>query len=86
MYIFQVVHEGLKDLKCDLCDFESGHWETIRQHKQTIHEGIMYHCDYPGCSKQMNRKGNLDQHKKTAHGIARIREANPQKKIIIKNE
>ena len=46
----------------------------------------MYHCDYPGCTKQMNRKGNLDQHKKTAHGIARIREANPQKKIIIKNE
>ena len=77
------VHLGLKDFKCDLCDFEAAYHNTLREHILTIHEGVMYRCDYPGCTKEMNRKGNLDAHKKSAHGILRINERNPPKKILL---
>ena len=55
----------------------------MREHVETIHENVMYHCEVPGCSKQMNRKANIDKHMKTAHGIPLPNERNPPKKKII---
>ena len=33
----------------------------------TVHEGVMYECEIPGCGKQMNRKYNINKHMKKAH-------------------
>ena len=65
------VHLRGKTLKCDLCDFAAKTHSHLSVHKKSIHEGIVYHCDYPGCLKSYNRKENLNCHKKTAHKIPR---------------
>ena len=78
----KAIHLGIKEFKCDQCDFECAYRNNFIEHKNSVHKGIMYRCDYPGCTKEMNRKGNLDVHKKTAHGISRPSERNSNVTVI----
>ena len=78
----RVQHLGIRDLKCDQCDWTGSYKPALKDHIDTVHKGVMYKCDYPGCTKEMNRKRNLDQHKKTAHGILKPFERKPPKIIL----
>ena len=62
-------HEKNKPWKCDECDYATADKDKLRSHKKAIHEGVLYHCDYPSCSKNYNKKGNLDAHKFRVHKI-----------------
>ena len=64
-------HLGIKDFKCDLCDFACTNMSKLNIHKKSIHEGILYYCDYSGCTKSYNLKGNLDAHRFRVHKISR---------------
>ena len=68
------IHLGFKDFKCDQCDASYVFSKALVDHKKTQHSGIMYSCDYPGCTKSYNAKGNLDAHRKRVHKIARPKE------------
>ena len=81
----KAVHLGEKPYKCNQCDYECAWPATMREHKETIHENIMFKCEISGCTKQMNRKANINKHMKTAHGIPLPNERNPPKKKIIMN-
>ena len=65
----KAVHLGERNFKCDQCDFDAAYKNTLIEHVATVHEGVMYECEIPGCGKQMNRKANINKHMKTAHGI-----------------
>ena len=78
------IHNGPKPFKCKECDYECAYSNTMRQHVKSVHLNIMYDCIVPGCGKQMNEKGNMDKHMKTAHGIPLPSEQqNPRKRIDI---
>ena len=55
-----VVHRGERPYKCDQCDQTFCYSNALKEHKDTIHEGVMFTCQY--CSKQMNRIANLNKH------------------------
>ena len=72
----RVLHEKAKHLKkldfqCPHCDYKNARKAVLKRHIAGKHEGFLVTCDYPGCSKSYDRKGNLDAHKKKVHGIAR---------------
>ena len=84
-------HLGLNDVgknkmhRCQFCDYEAKYTTTLKSHINSVHKGIIYRCDFPGCTKEMNRKGNLDVHKYNSHGIPMPHHINPPKKLIIEN-
>ena len=84
-------HLGLNDVgknkmhRCQFCDYEAKYTTTLKSHINSVHKGIIYRCDFPGCTKEMNRKGNLDVHKYNSHGIPMPHHINPPKKMIIEN-
>ena len=84
-------HLGLNDVgknkmhRCQFCDYEAKYTTTLKSHINSVHKGIIYRCDFPGCMKEMNRKGNLDVHKYNSHGIPMPHHINPPKKMIIEN-
>ena len=63
------VHQGERPFKCDKCEFDTAYRTVLKEHKETVHDGVMYYCEVPGCGKQMNRIANINKHMKTAHGI-----------------
>ena len=65
------IHLNKKDFKCDQCDFATARRGQLRVHIKSIHDGLLFSCDYPGCSKSYNLKGNLDAHKQRVHKIKR---------------
>ena len=42
-----------------------------KEHKESIHSGVLYPWDYPGCSKSYSLKGNLYAHRFRVHRISR---------------
>ena len=64
-------HLDIKDIKCDKCDYATADKKNLNAHKKSIHEGVLYHCDFLGCTKSYNLKGNLDAHKMRVHKISR---------------
>ena len=74
------VHLNVKDFKCEKCDFASACKNKLKLHITSIHDGVMYSCDYVGCTKSYNLKGNLDAHRFRVHKIAR-----PKKAQILSN-
>ena len=62
-------HLNIRELKCEKCDFTTNRPGHLKTHKESIHEGIMYDCDHPGCVKSYNLKRNLDAHRWTSHKI-----------------
>ena len=83
MYVYKYVYIQMH--RCQFCDYEAKYTTTLKSHINSVHKGIIYRCDFPGCTKEMNRKGNLDVHKYNSHGIPRPHHINPPKKIIIEN-
>ena len=79
-----IVHLGKKPYKCDLCDYDAAYSQTLREHKDTVHFGVMFTCSYPNCNKQMNRRCNLNKHMKTAHQMPLPSEIKaPKKRIVV---
>ena len=78
-----VVHRGERPFKCDQCDQSFAYNNGLREHRETIHEGIMFTCSVPGCGKQMNRIANLNKHMKTSHGIPLPAELKPMRRRIV---
>ena len=65
------IHLNVKTLKCDQCDFATNYKTALAEHKAAQHLGVMFDCDFPGCSKSYNLKGNLDAHRWRVHKIPR---------------
>jgi len=65
------VHLNVRSFKCELCDYAGTSKIRLRYHIEGTHKGIMYDCDYPGCSKSYNFKGNLYAHRFRVHKIPR---------------
>ena len=74
------IHLGVKTLKCDQCDYASNFSSAITEHIKAKHLGILFDCDYPGCDKSYDKKGNLDAHRWRVHKIPR-----PTYKLILQN-
>ena len=72
------IHLGIKDFACDQCDYKCGRQATLTYHKNAIHSGQMFDCDYPGCTKSYNAKGNLDAHRFRVHKIPRPKQLQQQ--------
>lgn len=64
-------HLNVKDLKCDQCDFTASYRNTLTNHIKTIHEGQLFNCEVPGCTKSYNQRGNLYKHQHRVHKIPR---------------
>ena len=76
-----VIHRGERPFKCLMCDFTSTAPNSLREHKQTVHEGVMFPCKY--CSKQFNRISTLNTHAKSFHGILKPAERNAVRRRIL---
>ena len=55
-------------LFCDKCDFTSGRGDDFKFHTESVHDGIVYKCEY--CtSYTVKRKGTLNEHILHKHSI-----------------
>ena len=48
-----------------MCDNNAALKDTLRRHKEAVHEGVKYKCTI--CRKEMTAKANLTRHIQTAH-------------------
>jgi len=64
-YEFPQVIKKDKAFKCNICDFSSAHYGSVRKHKISKHDGIKYHCDR--CPKSFSDSSTLLRHKKSIH-------------------
>ena len=83
------MHEDCKHLnnlefKCDLCDFATSRKSYINVHKRSVHEGIVFHCEFPGCNKSYRYRGRVYEHRLQAHGIPRPTQNRPKKVVMNK--
>ena len=62
-------HANTKEIKCEQCDWTTNFPPHLKLHIESVHLGIMYDCDYPGCTKSFNKKWNLNIHKSTVHNL-----------------
>jgi hypothetical protein len=53
---------------CDACPATYPHSKSLREHKQTKHQGKRYTCDVPGCTDTVAQRKNLARHKIIKHG------------------
>ena len=62
----KIVHEGLKNYKCDLCDKAFSQLSNVKAHIKSVHEGIKNHkCDF--CEKAFSEHGTLKRHISSFH-------------------
>ena len=54
-----------KQYLCDQCDYTSAQYVTLKNHKQSKHEGIRYPCDQ--CDYKAPRIDSLKKHIRTVH-------------------
>ena len=66
-----MVHTNYKGFKCDECEFARVTKGKLKETKELIDSGVFYPCDYPGCLKSDNLKGNLYTHRFRVHKISR---------------
>ena len=60
-------------LFCDKCNFSSGKSDDFKFHTQSVHDGIVYKCEY--CSSYTaKRKGTLNEHILHKHSIRNKKE------------
>ena len=61
-----MVHEKIKDIKCEQCDYKCSIQENLTRHVKTVHKGIKeYECNK--CGKQFGFNGGLLRHIKAIH-------------------
>ena len=57
----KIIHEGIKDHKCELCEKSFSIKGNLNQHMKSVHEGIKDHkCEL--CGKYFSSKQNLKCH------------------------
>ena len=59
-------------LFCEKCKFSSARSDDFKFHTESVHDGIVYKCDY--CSYTAKRKGNLNEHILHKHSIRNEKE------------
>ena len=62
-------HLNKREIKCEQCEYTTNYPHSLKIHIESIHLGIMYDCDYPGCTKSYNKKVNLYAHRSRVHKI-----------------
>ena len=67
------MHLNKKDFKCDLCDYATARKSHLKEHIMSIHDGVTFTCEFPGCNKSYNLKGSLALHRERIHNIPRLR-------------
>ena len=62
----EIVHEGIKNYQCQICEQKFSHSGKLQKHVKIIHEGIKdYQCHI--CDKKFGRSGYLKTHIKVFH-------------------
>ena len=51
---------------CEQCTYVSLSQNSLKNHVETVHDGIRYPCDH--CNYEATQKQNLERHKRNAHG------------------
>jgi hypothetical protein len=64
----KVVHDKIKDLKCDYCDAMFGSPNTRRQHMISKHLKIKAHA-CPVCDRKFAARHAMVSHAKIVHGV-----------------
>ena len=60
-----------KNQLCDVCSALFVSQQSLKEHKESIHEGIKYHGDQ--CEYKTNNRGNLIKHVTAVHeGISAV--------------
>jgi hypothetical protein len=54
---------------CDACPATYPHSKSLREHKQTKHQGKRYPCDVPRCTDTVAQSKKLARHKIIKHGM-----------------
>ena len=60
------MHVGLKQFKCDVCDYSCVHRGQLKEHRELKHEGKLLKCET--CSKSFSSRAGYYTHKKTHDG------------------
>jgi hypothetical protein len=61
-----MVHDKIKDIKCNLCDYKCSTKGTLNIHIKQVHDKIKdFKCDL--CEFKCSQKSNLDKHIKSVH-------------------
>lgn len=71
-----------KQFKCQKCDTVFGFQTCLAQHVKVKHEGMRFHCSYPGCSMTFTSKSNTTRHLHDAHSGKRIKKLLERSEII----
>ena len=61
----EYVHDGKKKYPCDKCNYQATRKDTLKNHKDTVHEGRKYPCGL--CDFQATQKQILNTHKTKVH-------------------
>lgn len=67
----RATHTFEKPYECKQCDYKCADSMRLKKHIESIHQNIMYDCDYLGCTKSYNDRGNLYAHRWRVHKIPR---------------
>ncbi|XPS76613.1 hypothetical protein M3J09_008661 [Ascochyta lentis] len=59
-----------RSFACDSCSAHYPHAKSLRDHKQSKHQGKRYACNIAGCETVVAHKKNLRRHKENQHGIS----------------
>ena len=61
----EVIHEGIKAFKCDLCDSDFSRDQNLQTHIASVHDQIKHYC--PTCNTGFMQVRYLQRHIKTVH-------------------
>lgn len=62
-----------RSFACNICGIRYPHAKSLRDHKQSKHEGKRYACSVAGCKAIVAHKKNLKRHMETKHSLLETR-------------
>ena len=74
------VHSDERDFKCDSCEKAYKFNYDLKQHKKSVHEGIVIQCQK--CEKSYTQRCHLARHIKIAHNDTKKETEKYQEEII----